>query len=209
VAERFPGYDVLAGRDTPSWNAKTREVIEKRLALQVQDGVLTPAQLATLQVIVHRVCPDPPGRPATTTLAMIVHKIAENACVGYRHHLLPRTAECWKRGLDALEAEARARYGVAFAALTGENADIVLRLVSLGDVRAGEWADLPPKLFWGWRLLPDCIAAHWSQPSLWSAMGFGGPAAPRGYVRTGVDRRDPWEAIEAGEPLRGLPRHRG
>jgi hypothetical protein len=29
---RFPGYDVLAKRDTPSWNAKTREVIEQRLA---------------------------------------------------------------------------------------------------------------------------------------------------------------------------------
>jgi hypothetical protein len=58
-------------------------------------------------------------------------------------------------------------------------------------------------------LLDDCVGAHWAQPSLWSAMGFGGPAAPRGYVRTGIDRRDPWEAIEAGEPLHGLPRHRG
>ena len=209
MAERFPDYDVLAGRDTPSWNPKTREVIDQRLALQVPDGVLTSTQLATLRMIVRRVCPDPPARPATTTLAMVVHKIAENASEGYRHHRLPRTRECWERGLDALEAEARARYGVAFAALTGENADIVLRLVSLGDVRAKEWAELPPTLFWRWRLLPDCIAAHWSQPSLWSAMGFGGPAAPRGYVRTGIDRRDPWEAIEAGEPLRGLPRHRG
>jgi hypothetical protein len=209
VAERFPEYDVLAQRDTPSWNAKTREVIDERLALPVPDGALTPTQLATLQRIVHRVCPDPPGRPATSTLAIIVQKIAENASVGYRHHSLPRVAECWKRGLDAIEAEARARYGVAFTALTGENADIVLRLVSLGDVRAAEWDAIPPKLFWRWRLLPDCIAAHWSQPSLWSAMGFGGPAAPRGYVRTGIDRRDPWEAIEAGEPLRGLPRHRG
>ena len=208
MAERFPGYDVLAGRDTPSWNSKTREVIEQRLALQVPDGVLTPTQLATLQLVVHCVCPDPPGRPPTTTLAMIVQKIAGNASDGYRHHRLPRTRECWERGLDALEAEARACYSVSFAALTGENAGIVLRLVSLGDVRAAEWAELPAKLFWSWRLLPDCIAAHWSQPALWSAMGFGGPAAPRGYVRTGIDRRDPWEAVEAGEPLRGLPKHR-
>ena len=29
---RYPGYDVLTKRDTPSWNAKTREVIEQRLA---------------------------------------------------------------------------------------------------------------------------------------------------------------------------------
>jgi hypothetical protein len=208
VADPFPTYDVLAKRDSESWNDKTREVIDARLALQVRDGVLTPTQLATLRLVVERVCPDPEGRPATTTLAMIVDKIADNRSDGYRHHALPPTAEAWQRGLDALDAEAHARYGVGFAALSGENADIVLRLVSEGDVRAAEWENLPPKLFWGWRLLSDCVGAHWSQPSLWSAMGFGGPAAPRGYVRTGIDRRDPWEAVEAGEPLRGLPKHR-
>jgi len=209
VGDRFPGYDVLAGRDTLSWNARTREVIDARLALQVPQGVLSAKQMATLELAVERLCPDPPGRPATTTLAILVHKIAGDTRDGQRHHRLPATRECWQRGLDALEAEARTRYGVAFAALAGENADIVLRAVSEGDVRAEEWDSLPPQLFWSWRLLPDCVGAHWAQPSLWSAMGFGGPAAPRGYVRTGIDRRDPWEAIEAGEDLKGLPRHRG
>jgi hypothetical protein len=209
MADRFPGYDVLAKRDSSSWNDKTREVIAERLALPIAEAVLTPLQLATLRKLVTRVCPDPAGRPPTTTLAMIVRKIADDTGEGFRHHALPRTAECWRRALDALEAEARARHAVAFGALSGENADILLRLLALGDVRAPDWRDLPPGLVWQMRLLPDLIAAHWSQPSLWSAMGFGGPASPRGYVRTGIDRRDPWEAIEAGEPLRGLPRHHG
>ncbi len=207
--DRFPTYDVLAKRDSPSWNDKTREVIDQRLALEVPEGVLTPVQLATLRKLVQRLCPDPPGRPPTTTLAMIVHRIGNDLCDGYRHHQLPPTAEAWRCGLDAIEAEARARYAVAFAALTDANADIIIRQLSLGDVVAREWGDLPPQLFWQWRVLPDCVSSHWSQPSVWSAIGFGGPAAPRGYVRTGVDRRDPWEAIETGEPLRGLPRHRG
>jgi hypothetical protein len=209
VAERFPAYDVLAKRDTPSWDARTRDVIDERLALQLPDGALTATQMATLRVVVQHLCPDPPGRPATSTLAMVARKIAADHRDGGRHHRLPGTRECWQRGLDALEAEARARYGAAFAALGGDGADAVLRAVSDGDVRAAAWAELPPTLFWSWRLLPDCVSAHWAQPSLWSAMGFGGPAAPRGYVRTGIDRRDPWEAVEAGEPLRGLPRHRG
>ena len=208
MRDPFPGYDVLAKRNSLSWNDRTREAIDERLALEVREDAFTATQLATLRHVIARVCPDPPGRPPTTTLAMLSCKIAENICVGFRHHRLPGTREAWQRGLDALEAEARARYAVAFAALTGANADIVLRLVSLGDVIAREWEHLPPREFWQWRLLPDCVAAHWSQPSLWSAMGFGGPAAPRGYVRTGLDRRDPWEAIEAGEDLRGLPRHR-
>jgi hypothetical protein len=209
VADRFPDYDVLAKRDTPSWNQRTRDVIDERIALQVADGVLTPTQIATLRVVVQRLCPDPPRRPPTTTLAMVVDKIARDDNGGHRHHLLPRTAECWRRGLDALEAEARARYEASFAALEPEDAEAILRGVFEGLVRAPEWKSLPPKVFWSWRMLPDCVASHWAQPSLWSAMGFGGPAAPRGYVRTGIDRRDPWEAVEAGEPLKGLPKHRG
>ena len=31
--ERFPGYDVLAKRDTPSWNEQTRRAIDARLAI--------------------------------------------------------------------------------------------------------------------------------------------------------------------------------
>ena len=51
VADRFPDYDVLTKRDSQSWNDKTREVIDERLALQVRDGVLTPTQLATLRQV--------------------------------------------------------------------------------------------------------------------------------------------------------------
>lgn len=207
MAERFRGYDVLSKRDTPSWDAVTRHVIDERLALSVPDGVLQPLQLATLRALVSRLCPDPEGRPPTTTVAMIVHRIADDAGDGYRHHRLPPFSECWRRGLDAVEAEAQACFATSFAKLEGEQADQLLRAILQGETRAEAWADLPPRLFWSWRLLPDCVSAHWSQPSLWSAMGFGGPASPRGYVRLRTNRRDPWEAVEEDSPQRGFPRH--
>ena len=209
MADRFPGYDVLAKHDSESWNAKTRAVIDERLGLTVSDGALAPQRLATLQKVAERLCPDPPGRAATTTLAMVAAKIVGDRSDGFRHHALPGTRECWQRGLDALDAEARLNHGSSFADLADNAADGLLRRISRGEVGASDWAGISPQLFWSWRMLPDCVAAHWAQPSLWSAMGFGGPAAPRDYVRTGIDRRDPWEAVEAGEPLRGLPRHRG
>lgn len=209
MADPFPDYDVLAKRDTPAWNPQTRKVVEERLALQIPPHPLSDVQLATLRRVVARVVPDPEGRPPTTTLAMVIKKIAEDGRDGYRHHALPGTRECWQRGLDAIEAEARVRRGYPFATLVDAEADTILECIAQGDVRAAEWETLPAKEFWFWRLLPDCVSAHWAQPSLWSAMGFGGPASPQGYVRTGIDRRDPWEAIEAGETMRGLPRHHG
>ncbi len=52
--------------------------------------------------------------------------------------------------------------------------------------------------FFQHRVLLDIAAAYYSYPSAWSEMGFGGPASPRGYVRMDFDRRDSWEAAEAG-----------
>ena len=148
------------------------------------------------------------GRAPTTTLAMVAHKIASDGRDGWRDHRLPGTREAWLMGLDAIDAEARARFDSAFTALADDDADLVLRAISEGDVRAAEWADLPPKLFWSNRVLSDCVSAHWAQPSLWSVMGFGGPASPRGYVRLETNRRDPWEAEEADTREKGLPPHR-
>ena len=210
MADPFPTYDVLAKRHTPSWNERTREVIDRRLALSVAADVLSDTQLATLRAIAARVCPEPAGRPATTTVAMIVHKIAQDQGDGYRPTSLPRNAECWRRGLDAIDDEARQRHHCGFAQLEPHDADEVLRAIENGDGRSDLWRNLPAELFWKWRLLPDLVSSHWAQPSLWSAMGFGGPASPRGYVRMTENRRDPWEAIEQPRrPSRDLPGQHG
>lgn len=208
MADRYSSYDVLTKRDSLSWNAVSRAAIDRRLALRVQPGVLSGTQLATLRRLVARVCPDLPGRPPTTTVAMVVQRIAGDASDGHRHAGLPRFAECWRRALDGLEDEARLVASSAFAASNDAQADHLLRALAQGKVTATVWSDLPPTLVWNWRLLPDLVAAHWAQPALWSAMGFGGPASPRGYVRLGLNRRDPWEAVEDSPSLTGLPRHR-
>ena len=198
MVDRFPHYDVLAKRDTPSWNPQTRKVIGDRLATE-EPEVLTTEQRATFSAVVARIVPQPERRPATNAAALVLHKIMADASDGFRHHQLPPVREAWERGLDAIDAEAQARFGHAFAILDGDKADQVLHAIENGDVRADAWDDLPPKLFWGWRLIPDIVSAYYAHPSAWSAMGFGGPAAPRGYVRLQANRRDPWEAAERND----------
>ena len=197
MADRFPGYDVLAKRDTPSWNEQTREAIDARMARAPRDDALSAERRATLELVIERIVPQPRERPPTNTLALVLDKIAADARDGYRHHELPATRAAWEQGLDAMEAEAQAHFGRAFAALDGGEADAVLRAIQCGETRAA-WP-FPPMIFWTWRLLPDIVSAYYSHPSAWSAMGFGGPASPRGYVRLGADRRDPWEAAERGD----------
>ncbi len=198
MADPFPDYDVLSKRDTLSWNDPTRRAVDERLALVERKGVLDERLRAVLRAVVDRIVPQPTSRPPVNAAAILLDRIARDEGPGFRPAGLPRLASAWERGLDRIDAEARARGPSGLAELDGEAADDVLRAVEAGEVR-GDWGTLPPQVFWKWRLIPDIVSAYYSHPSAWSAMGFGGPASPRGYVRMDPNRRDPWEASEEGE----------
>ena len=74
-----------------------------------------------------------------------------------------------------------------------------------GELTGEAWGGMPCKLFFEHRVIPDITHAYYAHPTAWNEIGFGGPASPRGYVRMGLDRRDPWEAVEAkpGEEANG------
>lgn len=198
MSDRFPGYDVLNKRDTASWNEQTRRVVDARLALSEREDVLSGCQLATLDAVTARIVPQPVGRTPVNTVAILLDKLARDDRDGFRPAGLPPLVEAWTLGLDAFEVEAQSRHEVTCASLTDELLDELLRAVAAGDVTTLAWGELDPGLFWKWRMIPDLVAAYYAHPSAWSAMGFGGPASPRGYVRLEANRRDPWEANESG-----------
>jgi hypothetical protein len=197
MREHYPGYDVLAKRHTPSWNEKTRRVIDERLALPREPRYLSQAEWLVLEAICERIVPQPRTRPPVPLAAMIDAKLFENRGDGYRDHRLPPLREAWRRGLHAIDAEARRRYGVGFAALDAAEQDALLRAIQQGRLPDGGWGGMPPAIFFAKRLLPDIVTLYYAHPIAWNEIGFGGPASPRGYVRMDFDRRDPWEAAEA------------
>ena len=100
MSERFPGYDVLAKRHTPSWNEKTRQVIDARLALPREPRFLSPERMAHARsgVRPHRAAAADPAagadrrdgrrqtasKTAATAIATIAcrrcARLAEGAC---------------------------------------------------------------------------------------------------------------------------------
>ncbi|HTV87690.1 MAG TPA: gluconate 2-dehydrogenase subunit 3 family protein [Stellaceae bacterium] len=196
MSARFPGYDVLAKRHSPSWNEKTRQVIDQRLALPREQRFLSPKEFHTLEAICDRIVPQPADRPPVPLAAMIDTKLHENSGDGYRDHRLPPLREAWRQGLAGIEAEARRRHNVGFAELDGAERDALLRAAQDGKI-VGDWSGMPPAVFFAKRLLFDIVTQYYAHPTAWSEIGFGGPASPRGYVRMDFDRRDPWEAVEA------------
>lgn len=196
MSARFPGYDVLAKRNSPSWNEKTRQVIDQRLALPREPRFLAPEEFRTLEAVCDRIVPQPTDRPPVPLAAMIDTKLFEQKGDGYRDSRLPPLREAWRQGLARIEAEARRRHNVGFGDLEGAERDALLRTVQEGKI-TGDWEGMPLDVFFAKRLVPDIVSAYYGHPTAWNEIGFGGPASPRGYVRTDFDRRDPWEAAEA------------
>jgi hypothetical protein len=105
--------------------------------------------------------------------------------------------ECWLKGINAIEAEARHRFHRSFHILDPAEQDIILHAMNDGDVQAPDWGKhLPAQMFFRKVLLPEIVTIYYAHPAAWSEIGFGGPASPRGYLRLGTNRRDPWEAEE-------------
>jgi hypothetical protein len=196
MPDRYPGYDVLDKRDTPSWNDATRLVIDARMAVQDTPQFLDPEEWQTLTAICDRVVPQPAGRAAVPIAALVDRRLADDEREGYRQASLPPLREAWRRGLAALDAAAVNQHKRRFHLLPSAQRDALLEAMQDGRLDGVEWQGMPADQFFSQRLAHDILAAYYSHPASWNEIGFGGPASPRGYVRMYFNRRDPWEAVE-------------
>jgi hypothetical protein len=193
----FPDYDVLDKWDSPSWNEQTRAVIRKRLNRVPDRKFFTESEWAILEAICGRLVPQPDRPDAPIPIVPFIdEKLFKNQGNGYRFEDMPPMREAWRRGIRAIDEEARARWGAGFRELPANQQDAVLRAIQHGDTLSAAWQDLPPKRFFRSTLLREVVTVYYAHPAAWNEIGFGGPASPRGYVRLGFDRRDPWEAEE-------------
>lgn len=197
---RFPDYNVLDKWNTPSWNEQTREVVHARLNRIPQRRFFTPVEWEILEAVCDRIVPQPDRPRSPVPIAPFIdRKLHEDTKDGYRYENLPPMQEAWRLGLEAIDDESRLRFDRPFIDLSPRRKDDILRLIQKGDVESAKWRDLPPEKFFTSRLVHDIVTVYYSNPEAWNEIGFGGPASPRGYVRLGLDRHDPWEAEEVSD----------
>jgi len=194
---RYPGYDVLNKRDTSSWDAATRSVIDERLATPRDPVFLNAVEWHALIALCARIVPQRSEAQPVPLAALVDTKLAKNRGDGYRDARLPPLGDAWRTGLAALDEECRTRYELPFASLERAQQIELLEAMQRGELHCAAWNGMPSDLFFAERVLHDVCGAYYSHPQAWSEIGFGGPANPRGYVRMNINRRDPWEASEA------------
>lgn len=188
---RYPGYSTYARRDTPSWNARTRAVIEERLATPSTPRFFTPAEWAIADALCRAVMP---GEVTPPLVALLDAHLHEGGATGTRDEDMAWPGDAWRQGLAGLDAQARCSTGTGFAALPASDREALVAAMATGRLH---WRDIDARRFFERRVLVDVPALFYGLPQAWDEIGFGGPASPRGYVRLDGDRRDPWEAAEA------------
>ena len=192
----YPHYDVLAKWASPSFDDTTRAVLTQRLVAIPTRRFFTEAEWTLLEAIVARVLPQPDRAEPIPITPWIDDALARGRGEGFRHDNMPTMPVAWRRGLAAIDAEARRLHGKAFIALADAARDAVLTAIEHDEVDAALWQGLPAQRFFIDILLKTAAGVYYAHPAAWSEIGFGGPASPRGYVRLGADARDAWEAKE-------------
>ncbi len=190
----YPGYDILRKWNTPSYNQITREVLAERLAAVPQRRFLDEEEWRLLQAICDRLVPQPDRTEPVPITPFVDAALAENRSNGTRFAGIPAMREAWRKGLAAIRAEATALHGTDFGNLDPHLQDALLYRINDGNADPAHWSGMPSQRFFRSVMLKEVLAIYYAHPAAQSEIGFGGPAAPRGYVRLAADRMDPWEA---------------
>lgn len=192
----YVGYDVLGKWNTPSFDDRTREVLAARLHDIPPRRFFSEQELSLLEAIVERLAPPLPGLSPVLLALWIDDRLYKNIGEGFRAADAPPLQENWRRGLAAIDGEARRLFAGPFVALAPDERERTLRAVLAGETDAALWRGLDAASFFADTLLKMVAGLAYAHPLAWNDIGFGGPASPRGYVRLGFDARDPWEAKE-------------
>jgi len=193
----YPGYDVLAKRETPSWDDVTRHVIDERLHPPEEPRFFDATQWNAVCALCDCIVPQKTGQDRIPVARLVDTKLVTGIGDGYRDARLPSMQDAWRIGLAALDAESLDRHGLPLASIEDDARIAIIEDMQLGKLKSDVWHGMPSDVFFSKRVLHDICGAYYSHPVAWNEIGFGGPANPRGYVRMVADRRDPWEAAEA------------
>lgn len=169
---RYPNFDVMDLAE--EWDDHTRQIIEKRMEPPQPLQFFTQAEGDTLVAAIARLVADSDPWRVGKVLEHIDGTLAHNNGEGYRPEWQPEDKQFWRLGVSFL--------GPDFAGAPADSQDQMLR-----DLQAKY-----PDFFKA--LLKETVTGYCSLPPVWSQMGYGGPAFPRGYVRIELGLRDPWEA---------------
>jgi hypothetical protein len=188
---RYPTYDVMSHKD--EWDGHTQSIVASRLEGVAQFSALSLEEAEMLRAICSILAGDDRADLIQFVVSHIDRSLSQPAGESERKADVPKAGELLHTGLQLLDKWCLAAHQRTFISLPEEQQMSIVSDLSSGRLPfPAEWA-FPQKAFFN-KLFTWTVESYYSHPTVWSEIGYGGPAYPRGYVRANIGQLDPWEA---------------
>ncbi len=188
---RYPSYNVMNEKE--HWDRHTRQIVSSRLVKTDKYTFLTKTEVALLTSICSLLAGDNRKQIISYIVSHIDQTLHAPVGEGQRKPNVPESYVLVRLGLQAINHSAREKFGCNLTELSHNRQQQFLTSLQQEQALTENWNLVPQKELFK-KLLKLTLEAYYSHPAVWSEIGYGGPAYPRGYVRTQLGQLDPWEA---------------
>jgi hypothetical protein len=194
----YPGYSALGQK--AFWDKTTRDVVVDRVEHSAELRFFDEHQAIFWGTVFDHLIPQTDRIPERRIpiVPPLDKRLHAGHTDGYRFEDMPHDRDVYSKfGIEAIDEEARARFGQPFLRVEFREQDLVLRAIHDGRPQAGKeiWEQMNVHRFWQ-LVTKDAIDAYYAHPWAWDEIGFGGPAYPRAYFRLERGEPEPWEVEE-------------
>ena len=188
----YPDFDVL--NSIKEWDPITTDIVLKRLGPFPELKFLNKDEEQKLITIIKHLIYDNRDNIINWIIHFIDKRLDDNKGEYQRKPKSPPEDILIREGLKALDTLAQKKYNKDFLSAKVKEQFNILSSLQVGKAdKIPDWKNIPQKVLFD-KLLVLTVSAYYSHPTIWSEIGFGGPAYPRGYYRIEFGITDPWEA---------------
>jgi hypothetical protein len=184
----YPEYDVLS--EWEEWDKTTQSVIQSRLS-HTKIEFFTEEEQHLLLSLIPILFPSHLGDVSTNILSLF-----DNRCLrmkGFSKGSCVKKVDIIRIGINSIMNHSYAENSRPFSDLEEEKKLQFVENLQKNIGYKNCWQQVQPYLFFQ-TIMDELIPIVYSDPSIWSKIGYGGPAYPRGYYAFGPSQFDKWEA---------------
>lgn len=195
----YPNFNVLD--EEKNWDPHTREIVDKRVQIQqfYSFKFFTQPEANAL----YQLCSVLLDDRSYPVIAFVVHHFDSTLKAGLgesqRKAGVPKQSVLIRDGLALLDQACIHEYGSTLDALEEEIKKEVVGKLMQGSFPPRSIRKKFPINEFIQKISSEAVSAYYSHPTIWSEIGYAGPAYPRGYVRSELGLTDPWEARRDGK----------
>ncbi|WNR44807.1 gluconate 2-dehydrogenase subunit 3 family protein [Paenibacillus roseipurpureus] len=190
----YPSFDIMEG--FTEWDKHTQSIIKTRMHREHALSSLTAIEAENLRAWCSLLMDDHRGEVIQFIIHHIDHKLTDHRGEGYQLVGMPGLREFISRGLKAIDETGWYQNSQPFFQLREDmQRNIMLQIHDGSYPTTKNWEGISQKLLFD-KLHQLSIEAYYAHPLIWSEIGFGGPAYPRGYSLQEPDQLETWEAVK-------------